>query len=246
MDIIKVLSEDRKLITYRPSLRVIGQSVTGTILFQQILYWWEKSGRKPFYKFKEPCGHYAYKEGDSWSEELGFSKKEVTTALSKISFKKTQGNKDEKHEKPIEFWVTPDRRTFYQVNIGNLDKLLKGIYVSDHWSLRKVTKGNLDIQETTTKTTTDTQRCDLFLKFWEEYPNQEDQLKTERAFKRLSLEKKNKAIDNIKRLYSRTAVQYVPNPVNYLTGERWNDKGKTAPVKQTKKQDTRSLAETFY
>lgn len=239
MDIIKVLSEDKRLVTYRPSLRVIGQSVTGTILFQQILYWWEKSGRKPFYKFKEPCGHSAYKEGDSWCEELGFSKKEVTTALSRISFKKTKITKEESHEKPIEYWITPDRRTFYQINIGNLGKLLSEIYVSDQTSLRQVTKGDLDIQEITSKTTTDIKVCDLFKIFWEKYPKKEDKLKAAQSFKRLSSENKEKATSNIERLYSKTERKYVPNPVNYLTGERWEDKKDEKPTaKQPKKQPT--------
>jgi hypothetical protein len=53
---------------------------------QQLDYWFDK---KPdnFYKFKEPCGHEMYVEGDSWCEELGFSAEEFDQAFSKIGIK---------------------------------------------------------------------------------------------------------------------------------------------------------------
>ena len=51
---------------------------------QQLDYWFAKSNGKPFYKFKSPCEHKMYKKGDSFTEELGFSIDEFTTAFFKI------------------------------------------------------------------------------------------------------------------------------------------------------------------
>jgi hypothetical protein len=212
-----VLSEDRKLITYRPSLRVIGQSVTGTILFQQILYWWEKSGRKPFFKFKEPCEHQAYSCGDSWCEELSFSKKEVTTALTKFAFRRTQDNKEEEHDKPVEFWMTPDRRTFYKVDESNLSRLLGGIYVSDQSSLslsdqtelRQVTKGDLDIQENKQRLTEES----LFSLFWNSYPRKVNKSRSAELFNALAPEQRQNAIDGISQFVKGKDLTYLVGSV---------------------------------
>ena len=51
---------------------------------QQLDYWFEKSPGG-FYKFLEPCENSKlYKKGDSWTEELGFSRSEFKTAFEKI------------------------------------------------------------------------------------------------------------------------------------------------------------------
>ena len=68
MPYLSILSADKDVILYRKELNDITGGVTSTILLQQISYWWVKSGRKPFYKFIEPCGHERYKQGDSWVE----------------------------------------------------------------------------------------------------------------------------------------------------------------------------------
>ncbi len=50
------------------------KSVTASILMQQLDYWFNIQGKESFYKFLEPCDNqYAYKKGDSWTEELGMS-----------------------------------------------------------------------------------------------------------------------------------------------------------------------------
>lgn len=53
---------------------------------QQLEYWFDRSG-DGFYKFLEPCQHAAYREGDSWVEELGFSSEEFRTAFDKIGIR---------------------------------------------------------------------------------------------------------------------------------------------------------------
>ena len=97
-DILKILADDPNLTIYRPSLRQLTGSVTSAILFNQILYRWKKKKGKSFYKFKVPpkkregeTGEQylervkPYKEGDSWCEELGFSRSEFDNAIKKMA-----------------------------------------------------------------------------------------------------------------------------------------------------------------
>ena len=149
MSILNLLAKDKEVIIYRKELNSITGSVTATILLQQLIYWNSKSNNKPFYKFIEPCNNEKYKAGDSWCEELGFSKKEFTGAYTKLSDLNIVSKK-----------INMARVTVYTLNVEVLSKLLNGIYVSDKRELMEVTKGDLDysksmITETTTETTTD-------------------------------------------------------------------------------------------
>lgn len=172
-DLLKIFANDQRMILYRPEWRTFTGSVTSTILLQQILYRWDKNGRKPFYKFKEPCGHDLYRPGDSWTEELGFSKKEFDSALKRIGTKVTQ-----KEPGPttslVEYWTDINRITYYNINPavlqGEIDKLYassggpsgstdpgftkspKGdLYVKPKRGFRKIT--NEDLLHYKTKTT---------------------------------------------------------------------------------------------
>ena len=127
-DLLKIFANDQRMILYRPEWRTFTGSVTATILLQQILYRWDKNGRKPFYKFKEPCGHDLYRPGDSWTEELGFSKKEFDSALKRIGTKITQ-----KEPGPttsmVEYWTDINRVTFYNINPEILQAEINKLYI---------------------------------------------------------------------------------------------------------------------
>ena len=84
MSYSSMLANDQNIIPYRKELNAITGGVTATILLQQVSYWWKKSGSQPFYKFIQPCKHEKYHDGDSWTEELGFSRKEFLTAIKKL------------------------------------------------------------------------------------------------------------------------------------------------------------------
>ena len=74
-------------IPYRKELREYAGSVTGSLLMMQLDYWF---CRHPdgFYKFLDPTPkHPDYREGDSWTEELGFSKAEFRTAFDVIGIR---------------------------------------------------------------------------------------------------------------------------------------------------------------
>jgi len=115
-NILQILANDKELIVYRKELRQITGSVTSTILLQQIIYWNQKMGGK-FYKFIEPCKHSLYIIGDSWQEELGFSKKEFQTAFKKLNMLDICSKK-----------INADRVTYYFLNVDKLMKLLSNIY----------------------------------------------------------------------------------------------------------------------
>ena len=70
-----VLAFCQKRILYIPELLPLcGNSPATVICFTQLEY--RSSGTKgDFYKFLSPCNHKAYRSGDSWTEELGFSEK---------------------------------------------------------------------------------------------------------------------------------------------------------------------------
>lgn len=143
---IEVLAKDKDVIIYRKELNAITGSVTATILLQQIIYRFVNNGNKPFYKFIEPCGHEKYTKGDSWCEELGFTRKEFLTAIKKLEDAGLVSKK-----------TNMQRLTFYTVNLGDLDKALKGIYVNAKRGFIKMPKGDLDYIDTenTTENTTD-------------------------------------------------------------------------------------------
>lgn len=152
---LQIISEDKELITYRPRLNEITGSVTATILLQQILYWWNKNGAQKFYKFKEACSHDKYTVGDSWCEELGFTRSEFDTAIKKIGqkvSKKTQ--KDE--SKFVYYNTTIDRLTYYEINEASLSKALFQLYVNQQSRFTQINNPALDLYTETTTEIKDT------------------------------------------------------------------------------------------
>lgn len=127
--IYQLLAGDHSFIAYRPRLNKLTGSVTATILLQRILWRFERNGREPFYKFKEPCKHPAYRVGDSWCEELGFSRAEFDSARSTIAEKCRKKEKDEKlKERGIVYWTDGDRMTWYAVNPERIADALMSLY----------------------------------------------------------------------------------------------------------------------
>lgn len=79
----KILQITRRTIPYVRDLNVFTGSVHGSLIMQQLDYYFEQypSG---FYKFLKPCAHKDYKTGDSWTEELGMTEDEFITAFKRI------------------------------------------------------------------------------------------------------------------------------------------------------------------
>lgn len=142
---IEIIAKDNDIIPYRKELNAITGGITATILLQQIIYRFVNNGNKAFYKFIEPCNHEKYTEGDSWCEELGFTRKEFLTAIKKLEDAGLVSKK-----------TNMQRLTYYTLNQGDLDKALKGIYINTKRGFTKMPKGDLDNKETenTTENTT--------------------------------------------------------------------------------------------
>lgn len=115
--LLQVLADDQKIITYRKEFNQHTGSVTATILLQQLIYHSAKNKYAPFYKFIEPCKSELYRVGDSWTEELGFTKNEFNTAYKKL-------------EKLglVTKTINMNRVTYYQINKSILGKAIKSIY----------------------------------------------------------------------------------------------------------------------
>jgi|GEM_PF-1005918 len=48
---------------------------TTQLVIQRLEYWFRGKKKKGFFKFTEPCDHKLYREGDSWTEEIGISRR---------------------------------------------------------------------------------------------------------------------------------------------------------------------------
>jgi hypothetical protein len=70
-------------VKFYPSLNLALGCEKATLILGRLEYWFERytSG---FYKFVEPCSHPLYREGDSWSEEIGFPRKAFAKAFDLI------------------------------------------------------------------------------------------------------------------------------------------------------------------
>lgn len=146
----KQANDNQRVISYNPSWNRETGSVTATILLQQISFRFENNGDKPFYKFKEPCTHAAYKKGDSWTEELGFTRREFDTALENIG-QKINKETPRQPDKLVWYWTNTDRLTRYELNVKAFDEMLERIYVKAESAFTESAKAPLLISEITTE-----------------------------------------------------------------------------------------------
>jgi hypothetical protein len=129
----RILHLTRNTIPYVKELHPIAGGVLGCLVMQQLDYWFE-GHPEGYYKFLMPSDHPAYKEGDSWTEELGMSRHEFRTAFDKIGIRyKSKSDFDQSLDKfqGLFYCSYVDRRsnlTYYFRNHdlvdAALDKLL--------------------------------------------------------------------------------------------------------------------------
>lgn len=113
------------LPSYRPAFKRMTGSTNAAILLQQLYFWFRSSGYQPYYKFKEPCDHERYRKGDSWCEELEFSRYEFDGAIKKIrAVKVKSGDKkrDVYKDAVVVYWTDKHNVTWYDMNLVNLAK----------------------------------------------------------------------------------------------------------------------------
>ena len=137
--------EDRKSsIPYKKEYNYITGSVEGSLLLQQIVFRWYGNGKKPFYKFREGCDHSLYRDGDSWTEEMGFGTSQFDRALKDIAAKVMTGSKKSEIEKwsLVTYWTDHQRVTWYSVN-ERLLNILVGFAYTDQENARKFKLGEI-------------------------------------------------------------------------------------------------------
>jgi hypothetical protein len=112
-------------ITYRPILRQLVGDINAAILLQQIIFYFVGKVHNTFYKFTNPCIHPLYREGDSWTEVLGFSDDEFDTAIKKIGTKVNRREvKSILLETQPEFGPSRDKRTKHRLIMTNCSRLV--------------------------------------------------------------------------------------------------------------------------
>lgn len=138
----RTLALTAKTIPYVKELRPHTDSVTAAILMQQLEYRFHQYP-DGFYKFTSACEHPDYREGDSWTEELGFSQAEFVGAFDKIGVRyssKTAFNACPEAERfftkgdnpRVKFYASYHDRaqntTWYFRNHDAVDCLLNGLF----------------------------------------------------------------------------------------------------------------------
>jgi len=116
-------------IKYNPTLVAEFGSQTAVLLFDRLEYWFSKK-QNEFYKFIEPCDHPLCKKGDTWTEELGLSKRIFRTAFDKIGIRYISKTAFEKEADPFKgklFAYYRDRQTKKTIFVRN-NLLLKKLY----------------------------------------------------------------------------------------------------------------------
>lgn len=167
--ILQAYANERKAIAYRPEFAKMTGSVLGAILLQQILYRFDHGDCDKFYKFSQPCKHKLYKEGDSWTEELAFSRTELATALKKIGTKSVAGtNKSElmavtmpdfddkgylkNSAQLVVYWTDKNRVTWYWLNTVLLGNAINQHYLGKsgnmHYLVNQDSSNTYEKQET--------------------------------------------------------------------------------------------------
>lgn len=135
-DLTQAVIDDKTLIVYRPRLNQITGGVLPTILLQQIIYWANKNSNL-FYKFMRPCNHELYRPGDSWEEELGFSRRELDGSLKCIAKKYNPKREEVPTDSFIVFYTDIRRLTWYSVNWNRLNAAIESAFIrnvqNDHY-----------------------------------------------------------------------------------------------------------------
>lgn len=134
--------DDHNMVCYRPRLTAEVGSVLSTLLLCQAMYWARRSGN-PFYKFIEPCGHGQYRAGDSWTEELGFSRHEYLGAMARIG-QRLNKKTDPDVAAYIWYWTDMSRLTYFRVNWARVNELFEKVYPENPESgFTKIRKADL-------------------------------------------------------------------------------------------------------
>ena len=72
-----------RFVKFIPEINTKLKNTESSLLVCQLEYWFSKY-KDGFYKFMEPCDHYHYRNGDSWTEELSLTRKVLNKAFDLV------------------------------------------------------------------------------------------------------------------------------------------------------------------
>lgn len=84
--VCKTQPENSFYIKFYPGIKSSLGCGKATLILGRFEYWFTKY-QQGFYKFIEPCKHPLYRTGDSWAEEIGFSRKVFAKAFDLIGIR---------------------------------------------------------------------------------------------------------------------------------------------------------------
>ncbi len=119
MSLTNLLAHDRNVILYRPELNKITGNPLATILLSQIIYWSKIYDYDEFYKNIFVSNKRAKENKQKcWSEELGFSRRQIATAFKLLRGKEI-----------VDVRVNSlEHNTYIKLNRKELNKRLKVVY----------------------------------------------------------------------------------------------------------------------
>ena len=122
------------VIKYIPVLNEVTGGVYATLFLIQSHFWFKQMGYKPFYKYVGPCGHFRYKNGDSWLEELGFRKSTVKSVKRNIgSFIDPQRQYYLTDLQLILYWKEYPNTTYYLPNYVAMSMVDENVFSEKHF-----------------------------------------------------------------------------------------------------------------
>jgi hypothetical protein len=120
---------------FYPSLQSFTGSTFSTLIVGKLEYWFSiPKYVDGFYKFVEPCGHPLYRAGDSWSEELGISRKLFAKAFDLIGVRYYSKSAFLKEEDPFKgklyasYHDRSTNQTYYVRNHSFVANCLKELF----------------------------------------------------------------------------------------------------------------------
>ena len=133
----ELLFEARGANPARPVLMAaLGLDAASADFLAAAVYWRLRMER-PFYKFNAPNGHSAYRDGDSWLEELGQSEYTFYRARATVGTKNMTDNylaetlQSTATDTLVIYWTDDKRMTYYDVRLDLLaDKLSAALDVT--------------------------------------------------------------------------------------------------------------------
>ena len=122
-------------IKYYPEFKRVFGSEKSALIFERLEYWSQKY-ETGFWKFFEPCPHPLYRQGDSWEEEVGFSRKVFKRIFSLIGTHYASKSEFLKQSDPFQgklyasYYDRKTNRTYFLRNHDAVKSFFKNLWNS--------------------------------------------------------------------------------------------------------------------